>query len=337
MTVILIPMLKRIDLSKLSNWFPWLIYIIISFLLSGHENSLQRTVILITPIAVGFVAANLNWDTKDLLLIKKAIYYFAAAFVILIIAKLTLFERDLYRLATPSITAVLFLWLTFIDYKLNRSLKSLLFSIILILVPVLSVSRMAIISGVLSLCVLSKKIFSIRTVLILLLLIVTFVGLAQIPAIQNKIYYATLKDRADKNEYETINTSGRLYMWGILVNGIKDSPIFGHGANASEELLKPISEHFTHPHNEFLRILYDYGLVGMILFVYAFLKQILKLKNIKNRNGNEINKYYLYCSMWLFFPFFTFMLTDNILLYSAYFLNIHFLFVGITEKVNGQS
>lgn len=68
----------------------------------------------------------------------------------------------------------------------------------------------------------------------------------------------------------TINTSGRSVLWEMTLDSAAQSPIIGNGAGSASAL---ISAHFTnisHPHNEYLRLYHDYGVIGLALFVWGF-------------------------------------------------------------------
>jgi O-antigen ligase len=60
-------------------------------------------------------------------------------------------------------------------------------------------------------------------------------------------------------------------MWALLLERSQDNLMFGHGIGSSSTL---VDQYFAptlgHPHNDFLRFLYDLGLVGLALWV-AFL------------------------------------------------------------------
>ena len=113
---------------------------------------------------------------------------------------------------------------------------------------------------------------------------------------------------------------------------IKKKPFFGHGANASEPFALAINKAFDHPHDEFLRILFDYGLFGLAIFGYGFYQQIRRLHYLSGLLVGNRKKYIVQSALWLFVPYLTLMTTDNVLLYAAFMLNIHFLFIGIAES-----
>ena len=86
---------------------------------------------------------------------------------------------------------------------------------------------------------------------------------------------------------EDLATSGRRYMAEILLIEIAKQPWWGHGANSSEELVLKLSNgQLTHPHNDWLRLLYDYGVVGTVLFLLTMIFQVRHLlKKARHSEG----------------------------------------------------
>lgn len=79
---------------------------------------------------------------------------------------------------------------------------------------------------------------------------------------------------ADAKQEATVvflNTSGRIGVWSALLEeGISKAPLLGNGAGFAAEF---VSEEFdwTHPHNEYIRIFADHGLIGLVLFCTSIL------------------------------------------------------------------
>jgi O-antigen ligase len=63
------------------------------------------------------------------------------------------------------------------------------------------------------------------------------------------------------------NASGRTVFWKATVNSYMESWLFGKGAGSSEVLIQTSFVDIEHPHNDYLRILHDYGLVGLVLWL----------------------------------------------------------------------
>ncbi|MGU3410357.1 O-antigen ligase family protein [Microbacterium sp. M1A1_1b] len=109
-------------------------------------------------------------------------------------------------------------------------------------------------------------------------------------------HVAAIRDRfIDGDGYSIggieINSSGRSVLWGMTIEQWQQSPWIGHGPGAAQTL---ISNRFpgwiAHPHNEYLRILDDTGIVGMTLWGLGMLmllaravRAVLQAENIQVR------------------------------------------------------
>jgi O-antigen ligase len=60
-----------------------------------------------------------------------------------------------------------------------------------------------------------------------------------------------------------INGSGRSAMWDAVWASAKESPVFGKGLGSAARLIDRNFPGLGHPHNDFLRFLHDFGLVGV--------------------------------------------------------------------------
>jgi O-antigen ligase len=70
----------------------------------------------------------------------------------------------------------------------------------------------------------------------------------------------------------SLNVTGRDALWSANWGWFKERPLIGHGAGASDRLTDALPFHGAgHPHNDYLRILVDYGIVGFVLWITAYL------------------------------------------------------------------
>lgn len=70
-----------------------------------------------------------------------------------------------------------------------------------------------------------------------------------------------------------INVSGRGVLWQVVLDSYLQSPITGLGAgSAGEAITQNLIGREPQPHNDYLRVLHDYGLLGLGLFVLGLLK-----------------------------------------------------------------
>lgn len=65
-----------------------------------------------------------------------------------------------------------------------------------------------------------------------------------------------------------LNTNGRTTIWNLLIAHISpDNALLGHGPGQAGMLVKSTYSGISHPHNEFLRIIYDFGAIGLLLLL----------------------------------------------------------------------
>ena len=68
-----------------------------------------------------------------------------------------------------------------------------------------------------------------------------------------------------------INLAGRSKIWATTWHSYLTSPIFGHGSGTADSLIsRTYGSEAGHPHNDYLRLLHDYGLVGMSLWALGY-------------------------------------------------------------------
>ena len=84
----------------------------------------------------------------------------------------------------------------------------------------------------------------------------------------------------------------------------------------------------THPHNDWLRFLYDYGIVGAGLFLLTVIAQVRHLLKKARMCEGEIRTFFFGAAS-TFLPFVLMMFTDNIVLYAAFYGNLQFTIIGL--------
>ena len=86
--------------------------------------------------------------------------------------------------------------------------------------------------------------------------------------------WAPLRDRFDQGDLSlsvggtNINAEGRTKVWGVLWSEVPNDLLIGHGPGAASARSILVDPAFDHPHNDYLRILYDFGVVGLVLLVW---------------------------------------------------------------------
>lgn len=107
--------------------------------------------------------------------------------------------------------------------------------------------------------------------------------------------YAPLRDRflGGDNAAEfgglSINTSGRSALWDALFNSAVTSPVFGQGPGSAAALVQARFFPILLPHNEYLRLFHDLGVVGLALFAAGCVALIARIATRAARTDHPIH------------------------------------------------
>lgn len=125
-------------------------------------------------------------------------------------------------------------------------------------------------------------------------------------------------DQAIKVAGLAINTSGRMYWWGVVWDSYLMAPWLGTGepVPAAMEGIRG----WSHPHNDYLRLLHQFGLLGFVLwglFVWRVLIAIIRNAKACTAAGCERQSYAIHDTAALaMIATLIVMLTDNPVVYS---------------------
>ncbi|MBS5451817.1 MAG: O-antigen ligase family protein [Coriobacteriia bacterium] len=138
--------------------------------------------------------------------------------------------------------------------------------------------------------------------LMLTLLVTAVVGIASVTNIGQK-FASAMFETDDAAVFFEVLTNGRSEFWAIDLNAFFDSDwftmLFGHGFSFVYELNQEHIGMRLYAHNDFINILLNFGIAGMIIYFAAFLPLAGR---IKNECGLGMGL--LFVAMWLFNAFF---------------------------------
>jgi O-antigen ligase len=101
--------------------------------------------------------------------------------------------------------------------------------------------------------------------------LVGYLAVTRVGAIRDRF---TVGD-AVKFNGTVLNTSGRTRLWSATWHAIPEHPIIGHGPGQAQYFIKSRFVTIEHPHNEYLRLLYDTGWIGLALWLVGMLLLLL--------------------------------------------------------------
>jgi O-antigen ligase len=182
-----------------------------------------------------------------------------------------------------SIAACVGLPALLIDWR-NGNRKSLLWALIVAGVVLASLSRTA------TLCIFvlvplsalgygrRRRGNTIRNIIIVISGFVLFVVAMQtIPAFQKRFFYGKTLDQF-LNGNAHLNTEGRDKMWAAVYdswNEDTESRVLGKGLGTAGLVAESVDRYMLHPHNDYLRLLHDTGLLGTVLFTIGLLSALI--------------------------------------------------------------
>lgn len=101
--------------------------------------------------------------------------------------------------------------------------------------------------------------------------------------------WAPLRDRFTQGDTSlsvgglSINAEGRTKVWQILYPEALRDPVMGRGPGSASARSLQISPTLDHPHNDYLRVFYDFGAVGFGLLVWFAVRSGRLLVRIRKR------------------------------------------------------
>lgn len=213
------------------------------------------------------------------------------------------------------------------EYRLKRYVCILLVLNLSAIIACLlfSGSRAAWLGSMVAICFLlmnkGRKIVSAKNVLLLLL----SVGLACFVVFTNEYlrarFAATLAG----------DTSHRIDIWKSAIEYIKSAPILGHGLGAELFYFQFRSQVITNPHNIFLEIMVDLGIVGLAAYayhIYLVVRRSLVCIGMKN------SLFFAIMAAVLITGLFDYSMTGNKIFLSLFYVTAALSYLKVSEKEN---
>jgi hypothetical protein len=314
-------------------WLPWSAVVLAG--IGHHEDALQNAGQLLCPLAVGTAASMLRPDRGS---IAQLILLFRVAASVCLVAVLSIRLPmllggqlpEVTGLAVQSIAAVMFQSVFLAFYLVLGRACDLLLYLLCAALPIIAVTRgpfaASFLLALLCLCPMT----GLRRTLLIAGAITVGLCVFYSARFQQKMFYhgkGTIQDLILRPE--AVRQTARDVYRASLRDGFDERPWFGHGGNADATHLKQegFAEGFL-PHNDWYRLLYNYGRIGLGLFLVGMVAQVWHARLRLRLASPEIRA----CGaagFAAFVPLAFLMFTDNVLMYAQYFGNVQFLLLGM--------
>ena len=128
---------------------------------------------------------------------------------------------------------------------------------------------------------------------------------------------------------------GRFEAWPFILEEAWKTPVFGHGVGSTFFFVPRVWESMTQVHNDYLRVGFELGLVGLGLFVAVLLWQMWHLRRQVSATSGRVSRAFAASLMGLI-VFAIFATTDNVLVYNLWYTNPLFALIGAAYGVAGH-
>lgn len=311
-------------------WLPWVLLLLIQLvlvdntLLDYRVNPLQRTAQVLTPFFVGLAVSTYRLKAGGVLKFFQVLRFFAY----LEIAGLLVLNDNMRGLASENMTILLLCVLFANRYLLFRQIKDIWLWIALVSIPILAVTRMVIASSLLTFPLAFSPMSLARRLIFCTLIAVAGIAIFQSPQVQQKMFYSGQGALSDVGKSEDFATSGRDFMWGILYPEAERKHWTGHGTGAAETASYAIAR-LAYPHNDWLLTYYDYGVLGIVIYVFCLLATIRHGFSTQKKAHDKNIRLLFLTGVSAFVPYMIVMYTDNIMVYASFFGMLHYTFLGL--------
>jgi hypothetical protein len=131
------------------------------------------------------------------------------------------------------------------------------------------------------------------------------------------------------------DSAGRFDSWPYVLNEATKAPWLGHGVGSVQEFLPGVWDEVIHPHNDYLRVFFELGGVGLALFLSAVFWQIWVIGRKIRRTTGVVRQ--AFGGAWLgLVAFLLIATTDNPIVYHVWYMNPIFALVGAAYAVAGE-
>lgn len=134
-----------------------------------------------------------------------------------------------------------------------------------------------------------------------------------------------------------ISTSGRGLLWLQTWRHAVQSPLTGHGTGSAEAYLATELQFVTAlPHNDYLRVFHDSGVVGLVVLIAMGAVGLVWLRRLQLRSRTRLGQELGLAAFMTWLAYLLVAVTDNILVYTSFFTQNMFLLIGLAWIVIEQ-
>ncbi|HVU88295.1 MAG TPA: O-antigen ligase family protein [Pirellulales bacterium] len=338
--VLLLPFVWSSDDHRgdLRAWWPWLGWAAILFMSIawcgnlGRRN-IQEAMQLCMPVVVGMVAASVIRSRNDLrwfLGTFNVAMVFLALFTLLFISG-RFDEEWISTRVRPAALTMTLIGCVYLSYYPRYKILPVLGWGTCILLTLLTQSRMA--TMTLLVAPIVFPVYHRRWINLAAVVALGFVGvgLFYTPIIQKKFFESGSGGITEAFSGDFAG-AGRFEAWPEIWKEAWTHPLLGAGVGSAYDFVPQVWEDIFHVHNDYLRVFFELGIVGEVIFVFAMLWQLVFLyRHTQIARGltrsTFVAAFMGWCALMISSG------SDNTIIYNIYFTNLLFALIGAANGV----
>ena len=129
-----------------------------------------------------------------------------------------------------------------------------------------------------------------------------------------------------------VSLSGRGLLWLQTWRHAMQAPLTGHGTGSAEVYLGTELQTVTaQPHNDYLRVFHDSGIIGLVTLLVAAIAGVFSLRRLQHRSRSVLARELTLAAFLTWIGYLLIAVTDNILVYVSFFTQNMFLLIAIAH------
>jgi|GEM_PF-1154225 len=157
------------------------------------------------------------------------------------------------------------------------------------------------------------------------------IGLFYTPVFQKRFFYEGKGTLSQVMRGEFLG-AGRFEAWPLIYSEAENKPWLGYGVGTTRGFVPTVWEDMTLPHNDYLRIAFELGILGLSIYLLATFSQMISLGREMSRTKGIV-RYAFAATLLGWFVFLISACTDNPLTYAVWFTNPLFALMGAAYGV----
>jgi hypothetical protein len=318
------------------GYVPFMCFMLLGIASAGFPfKAFQNAAQLAAPVVAGILAYNAVSSSEGLKQVLKAacvaLLLVAIAFLVLPMGP----KEGLSFSRRPSATVATWCMALFMFYYLkNRAIALLVPAAILLAFLPGSRTGTFLMIGMLSLWPARRFKIMVRVAFLAGVAIVALLAFYSETMQERFFRYHGGKGGVEELKKFEFSTMGRERLWPIVWEASLDAPLVGHGAGSVHKICRENTGGvMEHPHNDYLKIFYEYGILGSCLFWGFFIIVFLSCWSTFRRDPTIESKIAAGSAAVIILGFFAFSVTDNPVLYTVHWMVPMFVMVSVSEKL----